>query len=255
MKGSVQIARRASAPLSSVREGASQVARVAGREPRGASRAQIELAVLKDQITIGNRGTNPNDKPAHPARRVLGARRTRGARRLPNHEKFRPTRLWRDLLRRADPNRSSGGCWIRTNVGVSRQVYSLLPLAARATLRGVAESSCRGRAGGGTRTPNHLLTKQVLYQLSYASQARTPAHARCCARRGRRESEALVVHRRFRQVSSRSSRHPGRRSGAARVGKMLRRTRQQKGAPHLSLPPLLSAAGKIGGARGGRWAS
>ncbi len=33
------------------------------------------------------------------------------------------------------PNQQSGGCWIRTSVGISRQVYSLLPLATRATLQ------------------------------------------------------------------------------------------------------------------------
>ena len=31
--------------------------------------------------------------------------------------------------------RAGGGCWIRTNEGKSRQVYSLLPLATRETLR------------------------------------------------------------------------------------------------------------------------
>ena len=30
---------------------------------------------------------------------------------------------------------TSGGCWIRTNEGKSRQVYSLLPLATRETLQ------------------------------------------------------------------------------------------------------------------------
>jgi hypothetical protein len=30
---------------------------------------------------------------------------------------------------------ASGGCWIRTNEGKSRQVYSLLPLATRETLQ------------------------------------------------------------------------------------------------------------------------
>ena len=98
----------------------------------------------------------------------------------------------------------SGRCWIRTNVGVSRQVYSLLPLAARATFRGFAvqclrrdrrrtsrESFARrrkhDRASERNRTANHLFTKQVLYQLSYASGC-TPLsrHARDRASGGAR---------------------------------------------------------------------
>ena len=72
-----------------------------------------------------------------------------------------------------------GGCWIRTNVDLRRQVYSLLPLATRATLRErqilvIAAAAFGGPrvgagAGEGTRTPNRLFTKQVLYRLSYAS--------------------------------------------------------------------------------------
>ena len=78
-----------------------------------------------------------------------------------------------------------GGCWVRTNVGVSRQVYSLLPLTTRATHRKLINSiasAClsgnlrRGlkvkvtRADEGSRTPNRLFTKQVLCRLSYASE-------------------------------------------------------------------------------------
>ena len=48
-----------------------------------------------------------------------------------------------------------------------RQIYSLLPLAARASLQ-VYEAIDLG-AGGGTRTRDLLITSQVLYQLSYAS--------------------------------------------------------------------------------------
>ncbi len=88
-----------------------------------------------------------------------------------------------------------GGGRIRTSEGVRRQIYSLLPLAARAPLqvhrpppgkRGSTDAgplalACRGaaeaaphaavddRAGEGTRTPNHLITNEMLYQLSYAS--------------------------------------------------------------------------------------
>ncbi len=32
---------------------------------------------------------------------------------------------------------TGGGCWIRTNVGISRRIYSPLPLATRAILRNV----------------------------------------------------------------------------------------------------------------------
>jgi hypothetical protein len=52
----------------------------------------------------------------------------------------------------------------------SRQIYSLLPLAARASLH---EIRCcplgLAGAGGGTRTRDLLITSQVLYRLSYAS--------------------------------------------------------------------------------------
>src|SRR5438045_224443 len=83
------------------------------------------------------------------------------------------------------PCRLGGGCWIRTNEGKSRQVYSLLPLATRETLqriftpRFVATEPVQAaflqgsiRAGEGTRTPNRLFTKQVLYLLSYTSEIR-----------------------------------------------------------------------------------
>ena len=64
----------------------------------------------------------------------------------------------------------------------SRQIYSLLPLATRATLRNRYLScwfseaepvgdvrKASGGADAGTRTPDPLLTRQVLYRLSYAS--------------------------------------------------------------------------------------
>ena len=59
-----------------------------------------------------------------------------------------------------------GGWWVRTTVGISRQIYSLLPLTARATLH---SRSVFSRAGDETRTHNLRFTKPVLYQLSYAS--------------------------------------------------------------------------------------
>ncbi len=69
-----------------------------------------------------------------------------------------------------------GGCWIRTNVGVSRQVYSLLPLATRATLRIIRLPPHWIRAGEGNRTPNLRFTKPVLCQLSYTSIAQNKVH-------------------------------------------------------------------------------
>src|SRR2546427_5656188 len=59
-----------------------------------------------------------------------------------------------------------------------RQIYSLLPLTARVPLqrRHELERGKRGarrqRAGEGTRTPNRLITNEMLYQLSYASASR-----------------------------------------------------------------------------------
>ena len=64
-----------------------------------------------------------------------------------------------------------GGGRIRTFVGVSRQIYSLLPLATRAPHRFslFADLSFVGRADGENRTPNLLITNQLLCQLSYVS--------------------------------------------------------------------------------------
>ncbi len=75
-----------------------------------------------------------------------------------------------------------GGGRIRTFVGVRRQIYSLLPLAARAPHRcpqarkrpGTPQArpeSARARDGAdeGTRTLILLITNQLLCQLSYVS--------------------------------------------------------------------------------------
>ena len=67
-----------------------------------------------------------------------------------------------------------GGRRIRTSVGIRRQIYSLLPLAARASLQVMKfkrASSARDGAGDRTRTRNLLITNQLLYQLSHASLA------------------------------------------------------------------------------------
>ena len=86
---------------------------------------------------------------------------------------------------------TGGGGRIRTFEGVSRQIYSLLPLATRAPLHSIARLrpeadraefgpilllACHGargsppiavddRAGEGTRTPNRLITNEMLYQI------------------------------------------------------------------------------------------
>ena len=80
----------------------------------------------------------------------------------------------RTRKRPAPPRRSrpclstwSGEWRIRTSVGICRQIYSLLPLAARATLRTAGHVAAR--AGERIRTPDPLITNQLLYQLSYAS--------------------------------------------------------------------------------------
>src|SRR5690606_8258300 len=43
-----------------------------------------------------------------------------------------------------DAEKSGGGGWIRTNVGVSQQIYSLPPLATRAPLQGTVNYGRRG---------------------------------------------------------------------------------------------------------------
>ncbi len=79
----------------------------------------------------------------------------------------------------------NGGGRIRTYVGIRRQIYSLLPLAARAPHRcphalrrshalQLPETLSPARSGDGadegTRTLNLLITNQLLCQLSYVSK-------------------------------------------------------------------------------------
>ncbi len=76
---------------------------------------------------------------------------------------------------------TDGGGRIRTFVGVSRQIYSLLPLAAWVPhpfpahcdltphTRHANEAEHPTRADGENRTRNRLITNQVLCQLSYVS--------------------------------------------------------------------------------------
>src|SRR5437868_6080366 len=83
-------------------------------------------------------------------------------------------------MHRVPPRSNGGGGRIRTFEGVSRQIYSLLPLAARAPLRTASSfvgpllwsASNWCGAGGGNRTRDLLLTRQVLCQLSYTSTSR-----------------------------------------------------------------------------------
>ena len=77
------------------------------------------------------------------------------------------------MTKKSDPYLYGGGR-IRTFVGVSRQIYSLLPLATRGPHRFslFANSSIVGTADGENRTPNLLITNQLLCQLSYVSKQR-----------------------------------------------------------------------------------
>ena len=92
-------------------------------------------------------------------------------------------RLRRATLLSLQPPTNGGGR-IRTFVGVSRQIYSLLPLAAwvphpfpcalrpdahDAPYRHANETEHPTRADGENRTRNRLITNQVLCQLSYVS--------------------------------------------------------------------------------------
>ena len=110
-----------------------------------------------------------------------------------------PTELHpRVISKRPAPSNGHGGGRIRTYVGVRRQIYSLLPLATRAphpmpavrltplskqhpganrspgvhgVFSGRNHPAMRPGADEGTRTPNLLITTQLLYQLSYVSRA------------------------------------------------------------------------------------
>ena len=80
---------------------------------------------------------------------------------------------------------NGGGGWIRTIEAEKQQIYSLPPLATRELLPKVAAEYDRrylkrkqwsfplffryDGAGGRTRTPDLLITNQLLYQLSYTS--------------------------------------------------------------------------------------
>ncbi len=61
---------------------------------------------------------------------------------------------------------SGGRGWIRTTEAKTQQIYSLPPLATRELSH--IQFALNG-AGGRTRTPDLLITNQLLYQLSYTS--------------------------------------------------------------------------------------
>ena len=72
---------------------------------------------------------------------------------------------------------SGGRGWIRTIEAKQQQIYSLPPLATRELSHikfklAVLIEGVLG-AGGRTRTPDLLITNQLLYQLSYTSSAAT----------------------------------------------------------------------------------
>jgi hypothetical protein len=214
---------------------------------RGASRARNEAVVLEDQIDVSHQGANAYDKPARPAQGTHQAARTRGATVTHTRPKTYSANAYDKPARPAQgtgkpvqtqgltifhtkqQTRFSGGCWIRTNVGNAGRftACSLWPLGQ--------PSEVQHRASGGTRTPNHLFTKQVLCQLSYASRKRTRIFAsRGAARDSEQVSEASSVHGQDRQW-------PGGTSRAAP------RAHQKKGAPHPYFPLSVWSQGEGGG--------
>ena len=66
-----------------------------------------------------------------------------------------------------------GRGWIRTIEAEKQQIYSLPPLATRELAHAInfsdAYEKAKNGAGGRTRTPDLLITNQLLYQLSYTS--------------------------------------------------------------------------------------
>ena len=61
-----------------------------------------------------------------------------------------------------------GRRWIRTIEAETQQIYSLPPLATRELSH---IHIVNDGAGGRTRTPDLLITNQLLYQLSYTSKS------------------------------------------------------------------------------------
>ncbi len=67
--------------------------------------------------------------------------------------------------------RPGGSGWVRTTVVVRQQIYSLPPLAT--WVRSPIFFRRNGGAGGRIRTPDLLITNQLLYRLSYTSISAT----------------------------------------------------------------------------------
>ena len=67
----------------------------------------------------------------------------------------------------------AGWEWKESNLlSLRHQIYSLARLSNSGALPSAIQARERGgRAGEGTRTPNLLITNQLLYQLSYTSTA------------------------------------------------------------------------------------
>ena len=63
-----------------------------------------------------------------------------------------------------------GRGWIRTTEAEKQQIYSLPPLATREFSHIQLNAPTKNGAGGRTRTPDLLITNQLLYQLSYTSK-------------------------------------------------------------------------------------
>lgn len=85
------------------------------------------------------------------------------------------------------------------------------------------------RAGEGTRTPNRLFTKQVLYQLSYASDDGRPTQRSPPERRPAQESfRAAIVH----AVSSRFAPREKSRLSTANANESLQKDRRRRRLCH-----------------------
>ena len=155
--------------------------------------------------------------------------------RLPRHR----------IDRTRQPPAPHGGGRIRTFEGLSRQIYSLLPLATwvphpiAQSRRRCATRRLTRRADGENRTRNRLITNQVLCQLSYVSR---PAHLRETRRivgtyrvssdYSARHYDATPIHGRARHHALRKPLHVARHPPGASFT-----TKPRSSAPRESGPP------------------